>query len=300
MSGFETSGHAKRWLFTESGLARQRDAVCRAAGSPLSAAEEVLLVHACAEKALSVCHAQGLPPRVGDTAALFLQRLYTRTSLARRDPLVSLCACILLAAKVEEHWAPAFAERLCAHLHVDAGRVLAFEAALLAELRFDIRVFLPRRALEGLLTSEPRLAGLADEARWLLQPAAVSDALLLFTPAQVALAVLRLAAARHTDGNGQQQPPPSSPSLLRVVDYFALQTLAASDAAKHAALAAAVSKVEALIAAVVDSPPSREQIDDIDRRLKSALHQQPPAVAAPKMKEETEGVVAVDSEEMRQ
>lgn len=156
-----------------------------------------------------------LPRKVTGAAIMYLQRLYLEFSVLDRDPVDLFISCIYLACKVEEHYMSA--EALAKGFgQADEQDVLGNESTLLIALRFDLITYPPYRPLEGFLQdlADAQPAGDAangvggshappvrvspeqlQQARQHAMEAAdvllLTDAPLLFPPAQLALSALR-------------------------------------------------------------------------------------------------------------
>jgi hypothetical protein len=144
------------------------------------------------------------------TCCIFFKRFFMRNCVTDFPPDLVLCVCFLLGCKAEddfrvlERCRDAKKPELFngANKLFQDGTVIRMELVVLAELRFHLRVFHPFRALDGL--AEPLLASSGPlfgawnqairEAKRTLESSYLTDALLLFSPAQIALSALRKAA----------------------------------------------------------------------------------------------------------
>lgn len=177
----------------------------------LTLEEELLLTKFYSTRLQHACLELRVPRKVQGTAIAFLRRLYVHHSMIEHDPQHIMLACLYLACKAEESYiSAAELERLSA---TPAAFILRHELTLLTALQYDLVVYHPYRALEafweGLCTWLASLAAqgraeasaqpLSEEARKRARDAAVAaadalqltDAPLLYSPGQLALAALR-------------------------------------------------------------------------------------------------------------
>ncbi|KDD74824.1 hypothetical protein H632_c1051p0 [Helicosporidium sp. ATCC 50920] len=172
-----------------------------------------LLVKFYSTRIQKACSELGVPRKVQSAAIVFLQRLYIWHSAIEHDPQHMMLACLYLACKAEEcYFSAAELARLAG---APPALILRHELTLLSAIRYDLVVYHPYRALTGLwedwqvwLAAQEQGADSAapdEQTRQRVKDAALagadvlllSDAPLLFSPGQIALAALRSGALRR-------------------------------------------------------------------------------------------------------
>ena len=193
-------------------------------GPPLTLAEQssLLLYYQLMIPSLSSLFSPPLPASVQCTAALFLQRFYTRHSVQSYHPKQLMLACIMLACKVEEHYvSPAkIAEKVkggggqqetggggSGRTEEKVREMVRLEVPLLEGIGFHLRCYHPHRAARGLLKSMRELDSGASGG-WsrelsrdveaavmqLVNRSYVTEAVLLYSHSQIALAAADMIA----------------------------------------------------------------------------------------------------------
>lgn len=144
-----------------------------------------------------------LPEKVVSTACTYLQRFYIRNSCLEYDPQGIVLTCLYVAAKVEDCYVSA------EHIHTVGGIpeevILKSELPLLQGLEFDLQVHPVHKALDGLLAIQCDGGGQKDnnvalQAKENVKEFLLTDAIMLFTPGQLALKASGEAAPDEDDG----------------------------------------------------------------------------------------------------
>ncbi|GAB4818784.1 hypothetical protein N2152v2_005830 [Parachlorella kessleri] len=265
--------------------------------------EELQLVKFCEAQVQSMCQEIPLPRKVLGTALQYLKRFYLSHSTLDHDPQYMAVTCMYLACKIEDCYRSAAELEKRTNAHQDI--LLKYELLLLEGLNFDFIVFTPYRAIEGLLediaacrraagvngmtgSSTSRAPGgypvdpssvdegllpLTDEqmakARTYAYLAAdalmLTDAPLLYTPGQLALAACRSGFSKV------------GVRLRKVVDRVARQAAAGSngDSSSEDDMQQQTQQLQQVLAAldVLGAEGSKkvekEQFDEIYARLKA-------------------------------
>eukprot|EP01104_Vermistella_antarctica_P018468 TRINITY_DN6855_c0_g1_i2.p1 TRINITY_DN6855_c0_g1~~TRINITY_DN6855_c0_g1_i2.p1 ORF type:complete len:301 (+),score=76.52 TRINITY_DN6855_c0_g1_i2:26-904(+) len=195
---FATSTHAKDWLFTTDELRDIRSSV--AAGSFLTSDEETKLKRHHESKIQEICKKLGLPPKVHITAVCYFKRFYLRQHVYEWDPKHIMLSCIYLACKVEE--CKYSIQDFTTQLKVLPASILEHELPVLSEMKFQLTVFSPIRALDGFVDDAKKNApGTLTEkhavrAHKHVDQCLLTECPLLYSPSQIALAALCVAAKR--------------------------------------------------------------------------------------------------------
>ncbi|EFJ46540.1 hypothetical protein VOLCADRAFT_121058 [Volvox carteri f. nagariensis] len=211
---FATSTHRRRWLYTRSkleeerrrlqqavvdGLRRQRaaaDPLEPEAGSatkrpredpqPVSLVGELLMLKYSQQIIQEKCREMRMPVKVMSTAIQYHKRFFLRHTSMEFDPGRVMITAIFMATKVEERYTRA--ADIAAAFDVSEDLVVKQEVALMEGLNFDLVVHSPYRALHGMILVVDEACRAAGGA---LDALMLSDAPLLYSPAQVAAAALR-------------------------------------------------------------------------------------------------------------
>ena len=259
---FAHSSHATRWLFRDRGaLDAAYAAVNALAGLPLTAAETAACACEWSARAFGEAQRLGLALPVGATAALFVQRFLTRVPFTAEKPPALAGAAVLLAAKAQEGFTYSMpldrlVGALAATARVAEDDLAALEARLLQTLVFDVRVYLVGDATDRLTADFVRgaalaaapAAALARAAQPVLLRALCSTVVLLHTPAQVAAAVLGVAAASAASGTGASEEEKGLPARFAA---WLDGAVAARPGADVGAVRAAVGDAQRALAAEV-------------------------------------------------
>lgn len=150
--------------------------------------EEKQLVSYYAQKLIELAKTIKLPDKVVSSACTYLQRFYIRNSCLEYDPQGIVLTCLYIAAKVEDSYVSA------EHIHTVGGIpedvILKSELPVLQGLGFDLQVHPIHKALDGFLATREDLkddATLWEKARKTVEGFFLTDAIMLFTPGQLAL-----------------------------------------------------------------------------------------------------------------
>ncbi|CAN1219891.1 CYCH1-1 [Linum perenne] len=154
-------------------------------------------------KLREVCGAFYFPHKIQATALTYFKRFYLQWSVMELDPKHIMLTCIYTACKIEENHVSA--EELGKGISQDHQMILNFELIVLQSLGFDLIVYAPYRPVEGFIHDiEYRIV---QSINWInvWQDSAIvevdkimfTNAPLLFTPGQLALAALRNANEVH-------------------------------------------------------------------------------------------------------
>ncbi|XP_020407645.1 cyclin-H1-1 isoform X2 [Zea mays] len=178
---------------------------------PLSYEEEQLTRVFYEQKIQEVCAAFKFPHKIQATAIIYFKRFYLQWSVMEHQPKHIMLTCVYASCKVEENHVSA--EELGKGIQQDHQIILNNEMILLKTLDFDLIVYAPYRSIEGFIDDLEdfcragngpfqRLKELRQAAISHVDKMMLTDAPLLYTPGQLALAALH-----------------KSNDLLRVVDF---------------------------------------------------------------------------------
>eukprot|EP00794_Sanderia_malayensis_P007855 gene7855-8705_t len=140
------------------------------------------------------------PPTVYGTALMYFKRFYINTSPMEYHPKELMYLCIYLAAKVDEYNVSIvqFIQQLAPTYNNVGEFIISNELLLMQKLHFHLTVHNAYRPMEGfLLDIKTRCKELEDPEQYrpkterFIVRALITDAFLLYTPSQVALAALR-------------------------------------------------------------------------------------------------------------
>ncbi|CAL4927210.1 unnamed protein product [Urochloa decumbens] len=230
MSDFRTSTHRERWILQphdlmESWAAANRraaetlaqygttqmkvnpvdgsidlpDHVDSSGVKPMSYEEEQLIRVFYEQKIQEVCTAFKFPHKIQATAIIYFKRFYLQWSVMEHQPKNIMLTCVYASCKVEENHVSA--EELGKGIQQDHEIILNNEMVLLKSLDFDLIVYAPYRSIEGFIDdlegfcragngAFQRLKELHQMAISHADKMMLTDAPLLYTPGQLALAAL--------------------------------------------------------------------------------------------------------------
>ncbi|CAL4935811.1 unnamed protein product [Urochloa decumbens] len=230
MSDFRTSTHRERWILQphdlmESWAAANRraaetlaqygttqmkvnpvdgsidlpDHVDSSGVKPMSYEEEQLIRVFYEQKIQEVCTAFKFPHKIQATAIIYFKRFYLQWSVMEHQPKNIMLTCVYASCKVEENHVSA--EELGKGIQQDHEIILNNEMVLLKSLDFDLIVYAPYRSIEGFIDdlegfcragngAFQRLEELHQMAISHADKMMLTDAPLLYTPGQLALAAL--------------------------------------------------------------------------------------------------------------
>lgn len=230
----------------------------------ISLAEEAVLLRHYHEKLLAVCANLKLPKKVVSTSVSFLKRFYIRRSALEHDPQQMTLVSLYVACKVEDCYISA--AELGRLVGMPAEVLLKLELSLLQGLDFDFQVHSLYRALDGLIgdyeewaskgetePSESQMKGIKGAAYASADQLLLTDGPLLFTPGQLALAALHEAVGQAQEG-----------TLLTYLEHVASMGGCGGSEEQLKQVIKSVAGVKA-----ADEAASKDEVVDIDRRLKS-------------------------------
>ncbi|KAG2546042.1 cyclin-H1-1-like isoform X1 [Panicum virgatum] len=166
---------------------------------PLSYEEEQLARVFYEQKIQEVCAAFKFPHKIQATAIIYFKRFYLQWSVMEHHPKHIMLTCVYTSCKVEENHVSA--EELGKGIQQDHQIILDNEMILLKTLDFDLIVYAPYRSIEGFVddlegfcrqdnSALQRLKELHQTAISYADKMMLTDAPLLYTPGQLALAAL--------------------------------------------------------------------------------------------------------------
>lgn len=166
---------------------------------PLSYEEEQLTRVFYEQKIQEVCAAFKFPHKIQATAIIYFKRFYLQWSVMDHHPKHIMLTCVYVSCKVEENHVSA--EELGKGIQQDYQIILNNEVVLLKSLDFDLIVYAPYRSIEGFIDdledfcradngALQRLKELRQTAISHVDKMMLTDAPLLYTPGQLALAAL--------------------------------------------------------------------------------------------------------------
>ncbi|KAL1341526.1 hypothetical protein HN51_028013 [Arachis hypogaea] len=233
---------------------------------PLSIEEEQSIKVFYENKLQEVCKNFHFPHKIQATALIYFKRFYLHWSVMEHQPKHIMLTCIYAACKIEENHVSA--EELGKGISQDHQMILNNEMIVYQSLEFDLIVYAPYRSLEGFMddmedfcnASEDQLQmlkRLQDTARLEIDKMMLTDAPLLFPPAQLALAALRSSVALH-----------------QVIDFDSyLSSLFSRQNSTHtmSELIEALNTIDSLV--MKYKFPSDKELKHINRKLKSCWGQ---------------------------
>ncbi|KAI0651732.1 cyclin-like protein [Trametes meyenii] len=267
---YEGSSQFRHWRFSLEQLAHMRhtlneDAVSAIrnafeSDSPgssanvsfLNADEEHLLVKLYVGKISQLCGHFRFPEEVEATAVSYMKRFYLKNTVMDWHPKNVMLTALFLATKTTNH--PISLESYASHIpRTVPSDVLDLEFLVAQSLGFDFAVWHPHRALWGMwldMQTLPdalieELAKAYENAVGHARAARLTDAELVYTPSQIALACFSLA----------------SPTLASAWARSKFSSLS------HPPVLDVLEPIKALILRD-GSPPDVEAVREVDRRLK--------------------------------
>lgn len=228
----------------------------------LNSNEERLLVKFYEIKMRDFCRrfTPQMPKPVIGTAFHYLKRFYLNNSVMDYHPKEMLITCVYLACKVEEFNVSIkqFVANVKGDLEKATDIILNNELLLMQHLNYQLTIHNPYRPIEGLLIDLKVRSNLSDPDR--LRPTIedfidrlfLTDASLLYSPAQLALA-----AVLHSASKNQEN-----------LDAYVTETLLGKNNGLQYLkdLIEAVRKIRTFLVKNVETP-SRDQIKYIEKRL---------------------------------
>ncbi|CAN1219895.1 CYCH1-1 [Linum perenne] len=223
MADFQTSTHRAKWIFTPQELVEKYKTTNQRAKQMLEKCGTTK-VEVDADGSVTYPEPQALNTKESDkhsrpkslsveeeefmraTALTYFKRFYLQWSVMELDPKHIMLTCIYTACKIEENHVSA--EELGKGISQDHQMILNFELIVLQSLGFDLIVYAPYRPVEGFIHDiEASCYRIVQSINWInvWQDSAIvevdkimfTNAPLLFTPGQLALAALRNANEVH-------------------------------------------------------------------------------------------------------
>ncbi|KAG6879743.1 hypothetical protein C0992_012346 [Termitomyces sp. T32_za158] len=272
---YELSTQFRNWRFSPEHLAHLRFSLNAAAvnairhtlesekpGSSavvsfLTADEELLLVKLYVTKITQLCGHFRFPEEVEATAVSYLKRFYLKNTVMDWHPKNVMLTALFLATKTTNN--PISLETYTTHIPRTApSDVLDLEFLVAQSLGFEFAVWHAHRALWGIildmqnhLGSLPDHRSLYESALTYVRASRLTDAELIYTPSQIALAAFALAAPNLAIqwANSKLQTNRTTPAVS--IDTFFHQ----------------IDLLKSLITSV-GYPPDIEAVREVDRRLK--------------------------------
>ncbi|KAF7320252.1 CYCLIN domain-containing protein [Mycena kentingensis (nom. inval.)] len=217
---YNASTQAKNWRFSSNGLAQTRASLNRAAvavirntfetdepGSSSSLSflnpdEELLLVRLYASKIPQLCAFFRFPEEVEATAVSYLKRFYLKNTVMDWHPKNVMLTALFLATKTTNN--PISLEAYTNNIpKTSPSDVLDLEFLVAQSLGFEFAVWHAHRALWGIwldlqsLPDAPPDRAISESAKYdaalkRVRSSRLSDAELVYTPSQIALAALSM------------------------------------------------------------------------------------------------------------
>ncbi|KAJ0558089.1 putative cyclin [Helianthus annuus] len=203
---------------------------------PLKIDEEQLLRAFYEFKIQDVCDAFKFPRKIQGTALIYFKRFYLQWSVMEHHPKDIMLTCIYTACKAEENHVSA--EELGKGIDQDHQVILNNEMIVLQSLGFDLIVYSPYRSIDGFINDMEdfiysnngqlqHLKDLHETAKMVADKTMRTEASLLFSPGQLALAALRRANEEYPVVNferylnnilSRQHPARPVPELTKYLD----------------------------------------------------------------------------------
>lgn len=208
-----------------------------------------------------------MPPAVTTTAQHYFKRFYLFNSVMDYHPKEILVTCVYLACKIEEFYVTIndFVHNVRGDKKKAAEIILNNELQLTQELQFHLIIHQPFRPVEGLLIDiKTRFPQLRDPERLrphveeFLERVNLTDAIILYTPGQIALAAVTTAVSR----------------LGENLDQYVTDILFPNDQRQHLkVLIDAVRKIKKMVKNA--EPPASDTVRrEIEGKLEKCRNQQ--------------------------
>ncbi|KAJ8971046.1 hypothetical protein NQ314_000912 [Rhamnusium bicolor] len=200
-----------------------------------------------------------MPRCVVGTSFHYFKRFYIHNSVMNYHPKEIMVTCIYLACKVEEF--NVSIQQFVANIKGDRDKatdiILNNELLLMEQMNFNLSIHNPFRPVEGLLIDIKTRGSLHDPERLrpgtehFLERASLTDAILLYSPSQVALAAVLHAASK----------------LQENLDSYVTDTLFGEDGkGKLEHLIESVRGIRSMVK-MADSTADRNQQKILDKKL---------------------------------
>ncbi|KAK7083080.1 hypothetical protein SK128_000866 [Halocaridina rubra] len=206
-------------------------------------------------------------PSVMTTAQHYFKRFYLYNSVMDYHPKEILVTCVYLACKIEEFYVTIndFVHNVRGDKKKAAEIILNNELQLTQELQFNLIIHQPFRPVEGLLIDiKTRFQKLQDPERLrpyiedFLEKVNLTDAIVLYSPGQIALAAVTTAVSRLGDN----------------LDQYVTDILFPGEQREHlAVLVEAVRKIKKMVKNV-EPPMSDSKRREIESKLERCRNQQ--------------------------
>ncbi|KAH9486787.1 Cyclin mcs2 [Psilocybe cubensis] len=271
LSSYEASTQARNWRYSVDQLTRIRTSLNQAAvgvirntfesdepGSSsnvsfLIADEEVLLVKLYITKITQLCGLFRFPEEVEATAITYLKRFYLKNTVMDWHPknVMRVLTALFLATKTTNN--PISLETYTAHIpKTSPNDVLDLEFLVAQSLGFEFAVWHAHRALWGIWLDIQNLPSvteklqpeLYDTALGHIRASRLTDAELIYTPSQIALAAFSLTLPDITSEWIASKTPSDSWRLTK-----------------------SINEIKEMITSQ-GHPPNIESVREVDRRLK--------------------------------
>ncbi|OAY63683.1 cyclin-H1-1 [Ananas comosus] len=192
--------------YPEPVLDQKDNAERHSSAKPLNCEEEHLMRVFYEQKIQEVCAAFKFPHKIQATAILYFKRFYLQWSVMEHHPKHIMLTCVYTSCKVEENHVSA--EELGKGIQQDHQMILNNEMIVLQSLGFDLIVYAPYRSVKGFIEDieefcqarngeQEKFKDLRETALLEVDKMMLTDAPLLYTPGQLALAGLRRSNAVH-------------------------------------------------------------------------------------------------------
>lgn len=208
-----------------------------------------------------------MPLSVMTTAQHYFKRFYLYNSVMDYHPKEILVTCVYLACKIEEFYVTIndFVHNVKGDKKKAAEIILNNELQLTQELQFNLIIHQPYRPVEGLLIDiKTRFQKLQDPERLrpyiedFLEKVNLTDAIILYSPGQIALAAVTTAVSRLGDN----------------LDQYVTDILFPGDQKQHLAnLVEAVRKIKKMVKNA-EAPMPDTKRKEIEAKLEKCRNQQ--------------------------
>lgn len=205
-----------------------------------------------------------MPRPVVGAAFHYFKRFYLHNSVMDYHPKEMLVTCVYLASKVEEF--NVSISQFVANIKGDREKateiILNNELLLMLHLNYNLTVHHPFRPIEGLLIDIKSRGSMRDPERLrpgieeMIDRVYLTDAILLYSPSQIALAAILHAASKITEN----------------LDSYVTEFLIGSSGREHlTGLIEAVRCIRSLIKSI-DLPP-KDQLRLLEKKLEKCRNQ---------------------------
>ncbi|KAF4623068.1 hypothetical protein D9613_001932 [Agrocybe pediades] len=258
---YQASTQCRNWRYSVNQLARIRAALNEAAvavirstfeadeqGSShdvsfLNADEEVLLVKLYITKITQLCGLFRFPEEVEATAITYLKRFYLKNTVMDWHPKNVMLTALFLATKTTNN--PISLESYTTHIPNTAPNdVLDLEFLVAQSLGFEFAVWHAHRALWGIWLDMQANSSMYDKALSYIRASRLTDAELIYTPSQIALAAFSLTLPDIAEQWISSKSPNESTDLRRCIEEIVV------------------------LIETQGQPPKIESVREVDRRLK--------------------------------